>query len=83
MHSFVITFENGSTVTGSSVDVTIGAIRFRRDRIVRVVHLGRNLSSKSFRLRENVLFECGREIHGKTFDQVEQLLRAYGASMYL
>lgn len=79
--SFEITFENGSMVTGSSVDVTIGAIRFRRDHIVRVVHIGREWNSRSFRLRKKVLFEkSGREAHGKTFDQVEQILRAYGAS---
>ncbi len=80
MQSFEITFVNGSVVTGSSVDVTIGAIRFRRERIVRVVHVGRE--PRSFRLKKHVLFESDNETAWMTFDETERLLRAcvYGAS---
>jgi hypothetical protein len=79
MNSYEITFENGSKVTSASVDATIGAMRFRREKIVRIVHFTRD--PFSYRRKTIVLFEPTCENAGMiTFDQGERVLRVYGVS---
>lgn len=73
--SYEVIFENGASSSGSSVDVLIGAVRFRREPILQVWHHTR--SSQSYRMQHKLL--CDRPIG---FREFERMLRVYGASHF-
>lgn len=72
-NGYEVIFENGTSTTGTTVDVLIGAVRFRRETIYQVWHHTRE--QKSFRMQHKLL--CHQPL---SFPELERLLRNYGAS---